>query len=168
MPTTAASRAPLRVGYQPDRPALVDRALDRTVRDCLRQLRAACPGTLDAAASQAFSDAARGRAVGTLALSRMLDGARRSGAPLASALQVVRAVEGHVRSLWLEPEGECPRTALQRETATQGTADLAQLQSVLTMSPADLERAIEATAVQITASQQLLASLTREVGRRRA
>jgi len=168
MPTAAASRRSAPTTYQTRPQALADRHLDRAVRDALRQLRAGCPRTLDGASSQAFSDAQRGRPLGTLALSRMLNGAHRAAAPLDAALQLVRVIEGHVRALWLEPEAECSRTALQRETSTQGTADLAQLQSVLTMSPADLERAIEATAAQITASQQLLASLTRELGRRRA
>jgi hypothetical protein len=123
---------------------------------------------LDPAASQQFSDAQRGRPLGTLGLARLLDGAHRAEAPLAAGLQVARAVEAHVRGVWLEPECGCPRAALQRETATQGLADLAQLQSVLSMSAADLERAIECTAAQITAGQELLASLTRELGRRRA
>ena len=154
--------------YQPRPQAVVDRSLDRAVRNAARQLRAACPRTLDGAASQQFSDAQRGRPLGTLGLARMLDGARRAGAPLSAALQLVMAIEGHVRALWAEPGTDCPRAALRRETATQGAADVAQLQGVLTMSPADMERAIECTGMQISAAEELLAALTRELGRRRA
>lgn len=168
MATATRSLSPSGVAYQPRPRAVADRSLDRALRNAARELRAACRQQLDPSTSRQFTDSQRGRPLGTLGLARLLDGACRAGAPLAAALQLVRALEGHVRSLWLEPSADCPRAALQHETATQGMADLAQLQSVLTMSAADLERAVEATAAQITASQQLLASLTRELGRRRA
>lgn len=167
MPTTAASRGAPTVAYQPRRPALADRALDRAVRNALRQLRADCVETLDAASSQAFSDAQRGRALGTLCLSRMLHGARRAGARMTTALQLVWAIEGEVRSVWTDERSPGAHVALQRETEAQAAADVAQMQSALTMSVADLERAIEHTAQQLTAGRELLAALTAELNRRR-
>jgi hypothetical protein len=122
---------------------------------------------MDGAASQQFSDAQRGRPLGTLGLARMLDGARRAGAPLSAALQLARVVEAHVRAVWADEQALCPRAALRRETESQALADVAQLQSALSLSIGDLELAVERTAQQLTAGQELMAALTAELNRRR-
>lgn len=133
--------------------------LDVAVRDALRQLRAACVRPVEPHAAQSFTDAVKGRHIGTLALQRMLFGARLAGAPREDALQLVRAVEGVVLSLWPDPAADCPRAALEAETIAQAHADAAQIRAVLSECAGDLDAAIERTGRAITAQQSLLAAL---------
>lgn len=137
----------------------VGRMLDTAVRDALRQLRAACVRTPDEHAAQSFTDAVKGRHIGTLSLMRMLTGARVAGAAKADALQLARAVEGIIHALWHEPTESCPREALEAETIAQAHADAAQMRAVLSECAGDLDAAIERTGRAITAQQSLLAAL---------
>lgn len=137
----------------------VGRMLDAAVRDALRQIRRACAQTPDEHSAQAFNDASKGRHIGTLAIQRMLMGARRAGAPKADALQLVRAFEGVIGAIWHEPTESCPRLALEAETIAQAHADAAQVRAVLSESGGDLDAAIELTGRAITRQQALLAAL---------
>lgn len=157
--TPRTSRPTGRIGYPTAGLPRVGRMLDVAVRDALRQLRAACVRPVEQHAAQAFTDAAKGRHIGTLSLQRMLFGARLAGAAKADALQLVRAVEGVVLSLWPEQVSACPRAALEAETIAQAHADAAQMRAVLSECAGDLDAAIERTGRAITAQQCLLAAL---------
>lgn len=148
-----------RIGYPSAGLPRVGRMLDLAVRDALRQLRAACVRPVEPHAAQSFTDSAKGRHIGTLSLQRMLVGARLAGAPRADALQLVRAVEGVILSLWPDPAADCPRAALEAETIAQAHADAAQVRAVLSECAGDLDAAIERTGRAITAQQSLLAAL---------
>lgn len=155
-PTSPSS--PL-AGYPAGRFPRVGRMLDTAVRDALRQLRAACVRTPDEHAAQAFTDAVKGRHIGTLSIQRMLLGARMAGAQRDDALQLVRAIEGIVLTLWRETHTHCPRTALEAETLAQAQADAVQVRAVLSECAGDLDAAIERTQRAISAQHELLITL---------
>lgn len=157
--THRTSRAAEHIRYPSAGFPRVGRMLDVAVRDALRQLRAACVRAPETHAAQSFTDAVKGRHIGTLALQRMLIGARVAGAAKADALQLVRAFEGVVAAIWHEPTDACPRAALEAETIAQAHADAAQMRAVLSECAGDLDAAIERTGRAITAQQSLLAAL---------
>lgn len=148
-----------RIGYPRAGIPRVGRMLDAAVRDALRQLRAACASPLDEHAAQAFTDAVKGRHIGTLAIQRMLLGARLAGALREDALQLVRAIEGIVLAIWHEPGARSTREALEAETIAQAHADAAQMRAVLSECAGDLDAAIEATGRELTRKHALLAAL---------
>lgn len=154
---TSRPRAP--IGYPTRALPRVGRMLDVAVRDALRQLRAACVRAPETHAAQSFTDATKGRHIGTLALQRMLIGARVAGADKADALQLVRAIEGVVLAIWHEPAESCPRLALEAETIAQAQADAAQVKAVLSECAGDLDAAIELTSRALTRQQTLLGVL---------
>lgn len=158
-PTQRTLRGTPRISYPSAGFPRVGRMLDVAVRDALRQLRAACVRAPEPHAAQSFTDAVKGRHIGTLSLQRMLVGARIAGASRADAWQLVRAVEGVVAALWPAPAEACPRAALEAETIAQAHADAAQLRAVLSECAGDLDAAIERTGRAITAQQSLLAAL---------
>jgi hypothetical protein len=133
--------------------------LDAAVRDALRQLRAACAHPLDEHAAQAFTDAVKGRHIGTLSIQRMLFGARLAGATRDDALQLARAVEGIVLAIWRDAAELSPRAALEAETLAQAHADTVQMRAVISECAGDLDAAIEATGRELTQKQTLLAAL---------
>lgn len=157
--TTRTSRSGAPIRYPSTGFPRVGRLLDIAVRDALRQLRAACVRAPEEHAAQSFTDAVKGRHIGTLSIQRMLIGARVAGAAKSDALQLVRAIEGIVEAIWHEPTDACPRAALEAETIAQAHADAAQLRAVLSECAGDLDAAIERTGRAITAQHHLLAAL---------
>lgn len=169
MPALARSTPTPRVRYPGHAGPRVpgDRAavlLDALVREALREIRDA--GTArPLAASQAYTDAAKGRPCGTRSLGKMLADAQRAGVPLATALRVSAAFEAATLAIYDErPMGLA--ASLREETVAEGGANAAQMRAALSGDDTSLRLALEESMAHLIAQRQLVAALTRELAQR--
>lgn len=139
--------------------------LESLVREALRAIREA-GHTRCLAASQNFTDAAKGRAIGLRSLAKMLLDAEHVGVPLHEALGIAGAFEAFTLAIWQEEVGVA--TSLHLETAAQGEADCAQMRAALSGDEASLRLALEESVAHLNAQRRLVGALTRELARRGA
>lgn len=155
-------------GYTGPRPSTYPRKralgaqqlFDQLTREAARQVRAGCTQQPDHATAQQFTDATKGRPIGTFAIARMLAGARNAGAPREVALQFARALETFTLGLYTSDRA-CVRTVAIAETVAQGRADAAVLDALTSESPAKVKAALELLGRHQSELEELRAVLQR-------